>query len=249
LYIPRKLRSGGGKSVFSLPVILPRPQKPGGRTVNAVKHKVVIAEDHTILREGLRALLLPEEQFEVIGEANNGREAVQIISMLQPDVVLMDLSMPKLNGMEAIREVKVQYPQIKIIALTVHKAEEYILAALQAGANGYILKDATRHELITALHYVMAGKSYISPEISGTVIGGYLSGHQQIKNDSPWECLSKREREILKLIAEGHKNREIADQLCLSLKTVEKHRSNLMKKLDLHNTAALTAYAVGKGIV
>ena len=209
--------------------------------------RIVLAEDHTILREGLHALLAADPDFEIIGEARDGREAVRCIEKLEPDLLLMDLSMPRMSGMDAIREIKKRYPEIKIIALTVHKTEEYLLSTLQAGADGYVLKDATHEELVLAIKNVMGGKSYLSPGVSEKVIEGYLEGKES--NRSPWETLSQREREVLKLIAEGYKNKEIAEDLCISLKTVEKHRANLMKKLDLHNAAALTVYAMQKGLV
>lgn len=211
--------------------------------------KIVLAEDHTILREGLRALLGADPNFDIIGEAEDGREAVRCVERLEPDLLLIDLSMPRMSGMDAIREIKKRYPAIKIIALTVHKTEEYLLTTLQAGADGYVLKDATRDELIMAIKNVMGGKSYLSPGVSEKVIEGYLVGKESNRSSTPWETLSQREREVLKLIAEGYKNKEIAEDLCISLKTVEKHRANLMKKLDLHNAAALTVYAVQKGLV
>ena len=213
------------------------------------KKKIVIVEDHTILREGLRALLSTQKDLEVVGEAGDGREAVRVVARLVPDLVLIDLSMPKLNGMEAIREIKNLNPEIKAIALTVHKSDEYVLASLEAGANGYILKDASQGELILAIQYVMDGKIYISPSISGNIVEVYLDRRKGKKTLSTWDALTSREKEILKLIAEGYKNKEIAEDLCISLKTVEKHRANLMKKLDLHNAAALTVYAVDKGLV
>ena len=211
--------------------------------------RIVLAEDHTILREGLRALLSADPNLEIIGEAQNGREAVRCVEKLEPDLLLMDLSMPRMSGMDAIREIKKRYPEIKIIALTVHKTEEYLLTTLKAGADGYVLKDATHEELVMAIKSVMGGKSYLSPGVSEKVIVGYLDGRESNRTASPWETLSQREREVLKLIAEGFKNKEIAEDLCISLKTVEKHRANLMKKLDLHNAAALTVYAVQKGLV
>jgi len=211
--------------------------------------RIVLAEDHTILREGLRALLSADPNFEIIGEAQNGREAVRCVEKLEPDLLLMDLSMPRMSGMDAIREIKRRYPEVKIIALTVHKTEEYLLTTLKAGADGYVLKDATHEELVMAIKNVMGGKSYLSPGVSEKVIVGYLEGRESNRSASPWETLSQREREVLKLIAEGFKNKEIAEDLCISLKTVEKHRANLMKKLDLHNAAALTVYAVQKGLV
>jgi DNA-binding NarL/FixJ family response regulator len=213
------------------------------------KLRIVLADDHTILREGLRALLTADSSFEIVGEARDGREAVRCVEKLGPNLLLMDLSMPRMSGMDAIREIKKRYPDTKIIALTVHKTEEYLLTTLQAGADGFVLKDATHDELIMAIKNVMGGKSYLSPGVSEKVIEGYLKGKKSTQSLSSWESLSQREREVLKLIAEGYKNKEIADDLCISLKTVEKHRANLMKKLDLHNAAALTVYAVDKGLV
>jgi len=219
----------------------------GGEGVQNLR--IVLAEDHTILREGLRALLSTDPNFEIIGEAPDGRAAVRCVEKLEPDLLLMDLSMPRMSGMDAIREIKKRFPAIKIIALTVHKTEEYLLTTLQAGADGYVLKDATHEELVMAIKNVMGGKSYLSPGVSEKVIEGYLEGRESNRSLTSWETLSQREREVLKLIAEGYKNKEIAEDLCISLKTVEKHRANLMKKLDLHNAAALTVYAVQKGLV
>jgi DNA-binding NarL/FixJ family response regulator len=154
-----------------------------------------------------------------------------------------------MNGMEAIREIKKQSPKTKILVLTVHKTEEYILATLKAGADGYLLKDSTHTELMMAIKNVISGKHYISPGISEKVIEGYVEGKKTLKPRTSWETLTQREREILKLIAEGYRNKEIADDLCISVKTVEKHRANLMEKLNLHNVQALTAYAIEKGLV
>jgi two-component system response regulator NreC len=210
---------------------------------------VVIAEDHTILREGLRALLGSGSEFVVVGEAEDGRDAIQCVETHQPDIILMDLSMPRMNGIEAIRGIKRGSPQTKVVALTVHKAEEYVLTALKAGADGYMLKDATHAELVMALRSVIAGKRYLSPGVSDQVIQGYLEGRQTVKPASAFETLTTREREILKLIAEGYRNKEIADYLCISVKTVETHRSNLMRKLGLHNISELTAFAMDRGLV
>jgi DNA-binding NarL/FixJ family response regulator len=213
------------------------------------KGKIVIAEDHTILREGLRALLSSQDDLDVVGEAEDGREAIRQVEELAPDLILMDLSMPKMNGVEAIREIRRRVPETKILALTVHKAEEFIVEVLQAGADGYIPKDASSNELMMAIKSVLMGKRYLSPSVSKDVIEGYLESRRAFASSTTWETLTKREREILKLIAEGHKNKEIADFLCISVKTVEKHRANLMKKLDLHSAAALTAYAMERGLV
>jgi len=213
------------------------------------KAKIVIAEDHTILRESLRALLSLQEDLDVVGEAEDGREAIRRVEELTPDLILMDLSMPKMNGVEAIREIRRRVPETKILTLTVHKAEEFVLEVLQAGADGYIPKDASSNELVMAIKSVLMGKRYLSPSVSKVVIEGYLESKRTFVSSTPWETLTKREREILKLIAEGHKNKEIADFLCISVKTVEKHRANLMKKLGLHSAAALTAYAMERGLV
>jgi DNA-binding NarL/FixJ family response regulator len=213
------------------------------------KVRIFLVEDHTILREGLRALLTADPNFEIIGEAADGREAVRFVEKQVPDLILMDLSMPRMTGMDAIREIKKRYPATKIIALTVHKTEEYLRTTLQAGADGYVLKDATHNELMMAIQNVLNGKTYLSPGVSEKVVEGYLEGKESQMPNSTLGLLSQREREVLKLIAEGYKNKEIAADLCISLKTVEKHRANLMKKLDLHNAAALTAYAIEQGLV
>jgi DNA-binding NarL/FixJ family response regulator len=213
------------------------------------KKRIVIAEDHTILREGLRALLSSDPAFDVVGEGEDGRDAIQCVENLMPDLVLMDLSLPRMNGMDAIREIKKRCPGTKVLALTVHRTEEYILATLRAGADGYILKDATHGELVMGIRNVLKGKPYLSPGVSDKVIEGYLEGRKTLRTETPWDTLTQREREVLKLIGEGYKNKEIADYLYISVKTVEKHRANLMKKLDLHNTSALTAFAVEKGLV
>ena len=213
------------------------------------KKRIVIAEDHTILREGLKSLLAASADLAIVGEAADGREAIHRCRELKPDLLLLDLSMPRLGGLDAIGEVRRQAPATKILVLTVHKTEEYVLASLRAGAAGYVLKDATHQELLAAIRTVLSGKRYLSPDIADKVIDGYLQGRKNDVPATPWERLTPREREVLKLVAEGSKNREIADFLCISLKTVEKHRDSLMKKLDLHSAAALTAYAIEKGLV
>ena len=213
------------------------------------KVRIVIAEDHTILREGLRSLLSSNANFEVVGEAGDGREAIRQAKKLKPDLILSDLSMPRMNGMEAIKEIKRESPATKILVLTVHRAEEYILATFRAGADGYLLKDSTHSELLMAVKKVLSGTRYISPEISEKVIEGYIEGKKSLKSRTSWETLTQREREILKLIAEGYRNKEIAEDLCISVKTVEKHRANLMEKLDLHSIQALTTFAIEKGLV
>ncbi|NLI82713.1 MAG: response regulator transcription factor [Deltaproteobacteria bacterium] len=212
------------------------------------KKQILIAEDHTILREGLRMLLSSNPDLAVVGEAEDGIAAVRSAEALKPDLILMDLSMPRMNGMAAIQEIKRSCPETRILVLTVHKTEEYILAALKAGADGYVLKDATHNELMLAIQCVLSGKAYLSPGISEKVIEGYLEGRKTLKPVTAWDTLTQREREILKMVAEGYRNKDIADCLCISSKTVEKHRANLMRKLDLHSASALTAFAVEKGL-
>jgi len=213
------------------------------------KKRVVIVEDHTLLRAGLRALLAQDPDIEIVGEADNGRDAIQMIGSLSPHLVLTDLSMPGMNGIEAIVDIKRRFPGVHVLVLTVHKTDEYIHESLRAGADGYILKDASHDELRIAIRSVLNGKTYLSPDISAKVINGYLGTDKANTPSSPWDTLTHREREVLKLVAEGHPNKYIADYFCLSVKTVEKHRSNLMKKLDLHNASTLTAYAIEKGLI
>ena len=215
------------------------------------KRRILIAENHTLLRAGLRMLLSEIPDVEVVGEADNGRDAIRQCGALSPDLVLMDLTMPGMNGLEAIKDIKRRYPQIRVLVLTMHKTDEYIHESLRAGADGYILKDATHDALCGAIRNVLDGKTYLSPDISEKVINGYRGKAQSggSNTSTVWDSLTQREREILKLVAEGHRNKHIADFLCLSVKTVEKHRSNLMRKLDLHNGSSLTAYAIEKGLV
>jgi DNA-binding NarL/FixJ family response regulator len=213
------------------------------------KKRVVIVEDHTLLRAGLRALLAQDPDIDIVGEADNGRDAIQLIGSLSPHLVLTDLSMPGMNGIEAIVDIKRRFPGVRVLVLTVHKTDEYIHESLRAGADGYILKDASHDELRIAIRSVLNGKTYLSPDISSKVINGYLGTDKANTPSSPWDTLTHREREVLKLVAEGHPNKYIADYFCLSIKTVEKHRSNLMKKLDLHNASMLTAYAIEKGLI
>lgn len=207
-------------------------------------YRVLLADDHTILREGLRALLDAAPEIMVIGEAADGHEAVQMTNQLSPDVVLIDLSMPRMNGTEAIELIRKRNPNLKIIALTVHRTEEYVRATLDAGANGYVLKDDTRNELISSINAVMQGKTYLSPSICSQLVNGYLEPHNPNGSCTSWDALTLREREVIKLIAEGNTNKMIARMLSISVKTVEKHRGNLMKKLGLHSASKITAYAI-----
>ena len=212
--------------------------------------KVLLAEDHTIVRKGLRSLLDSEAGIKVVGEAEDGREAIKKVEKLQPDVVLMDISMPGLNGLEATRQLKKRFPEIKFIILTVHDHEEYVLQTLRAGASGYLVKKAAPAELISAIRAVYSGESFLSPSISRTVIDEYVRRSEQpSEKDEIYEKLTNREREVLQLITEGHKNRKIADLLHVSLKTVETHKANIMNKLNVSGTAELIRYAMDKGLI
>ncbi|MCF8052277.1 MAG: response regulator transcription factor [Desulfobacterales bacterium] len=215
------------------------------------KHKprIVIAEDYRILREGLRALLSFDGEFEIAGEAKDGQEALRQVEQIRPELLLLDLSLPRMNGAEVIREIKNRRLPTRILVLTVHADESQVYGALKAGADGYLLKTAGTGELTMAIRSVLAGRPYLSPSVSRGVIEGYLEDRGIGRPPPSWQQLSKRERQVLKRIAEGAKNREIAQELSISIKTVEKHRANLMRKLDLHNTAALTAFAIERGLL
>jgi DNA-binding NarL/FixJ family response regulator len=211
--------------------------------------RILIAEDHALMRAGLKALLSPEHGIVIVAEACDGKDAYRQALSQKPSLILMDISMPGTDGIQAIRTIKRRLPEIRVIVLTVHKAEEHVRTALDAGADGYVLKDDTHNELITAIRCVGEGKTFLSPGICDKVINGYLNHSSAQPTKNSWEILTHRERQVIKLIAEGHKNKEIAQYLAVSIKTVEKHRSNLMNKLDLHNGQALTAYAIEKGMV
>jgi DNA-binding NarL/FixJ family response regulator len=213
------------------------------------KKRIVIVEDHTIVRQGLQSLLDDRDDLEVVGMAEDGLNAIRCINEHQPDLVLLDLNMPKMDGISVIMEVTKNYPSIRILALTMHKDEDYILSAFKAGAHGYCLKASSQDELLMGIRTVLAGKTYVSPEISGKVLEGYLSDRMRIKEQSSFDTLTQREKEILKLVGEGHQNKQISDYLCISVKTVEKHRANIMAKLNIHTASGLTAYAIEKGLV
>jgi DNA-binding NarL/FixJ family response regulator len=212
-------------------------------------YRVVIAEDHTLFRQGIKALLSLESEFEVVGEAADGYQAIERAKELKPDLILLDISMPRVDGMAAIKEIKRVCAEAKILVLTVHKTEEHVLETLKSGASGYVLKDASREELLLAMKSVLQDKRYLSPDISARIVDGYLNGRGADEPDTPWKSLTPREKQVLKLVAEAYKNKEIADFLCISVKTVAKHRSNIMAKLDLHSASELTAYAMKRGLV
>lgn len=212
--------------------------------------KVLLAEDHAILRSGLVRLLGEKDGIEIIGEAENGREAVQKAQELNPDIVLMDIGMPVMNGMEATQEIKKRNQEVKVLVLTVHENEEYLYQAFRAGAEGYVLKKAADSDLVNAIHVVAAGDFVLHPSVTKMVMEHYLeklkSGNEPHPN---CDSLTDREREILKLVAEGYTCREIAETLFISVKTVETHKAHIMDKLDLHKRADLVHYAMRKGIL
>ena len=212
------------------------------------KIRILLVDDHTILRDGIRLLLEAEPDMTVVGEAEDGRTAVKLACQLKPDVVLMDIAMPLLNGLEATRQIKHDCPHAKVLILTMHENEEYIRQALASGAMGYILKDAAARELLNAIHAVHRGEAILSPAVTRLVVENYLRWGD-IQKDSSTNRLSPREREVLQLIAEGYSNKQIAEILCISIKTVQAHRMNLMSKLGLHDRAELIKYAIQRKII
>jgi two-component system response regulator NreC len=214
-----------------------------------MKIRILLADDHTILRAGLRMMLNAQSDMEVIGEAQDGRQALQEVQRLQPDVVLMDITMPDLNGIEATRQIKRIQPDVKILVLTMHEHDEYVFQALRAGASGYMLKEALDTELITAIHVIKSGQFYLSPTAQSVVVGDYLQRVHTGEERDSYSSLTEREREILKLVAEGHTNNQIAELLVISPKTVDTHRTHIMDKLNLHSRAELVKYAMRRGLL
>jgi len=213
------------------------------------KVRLLIADDHKIFRQGIKKLLEEEQDLQVVGEAADGREVVKKATELKPDIILMDIAMANLNGLEATKQIKKVLPESKIIMLTMHKNEEYVLQSFQAGASGYILKEGAVEELVSAIRSIHADKSFLSPTVSKTLVDAYLRKMETGKTETPFDLLTDREREVLQLIAEGFTNREVAKQLFISVKTVEAHRAHIMQKLNIHDIAKLVKYAIQKGLV
>lgn len=216
--------------------------------------RVLLVDDHTLMRQGLRAILEQEKDLRIVGEAADGREALRRVTKLKPDVVVVDISMPKVNGIEATRRILAARPSTRIVALSMHDGEDYVEQILRAGATGYVLKDAPARDLVAAIRATSAGGVHLDPRISAPVVARFLERGVPTPAPptpavDPGTRLTPREREVLQLIATGHTNRDIARGLALSVKTVEAHRTRIMAKLDVHNVAGLTRYAISTGMI
>jgi len=211
--------------------------------------RIVLADDHGIVRRGMRSLLESESDMQIVGEASEGREALRMCETLQPDVAILDVAMPQLNGLEVAAQAVRHWPGLRVIILSMYADEAYIVRALLAGARGYLLKEATEDDLVPAVRAVHAGKSYFSPAISRVLAEDYVRQLQQRGQQDSWDLLTAREREVLQLLAEGKTNKEVAGILNIGVSTVDTHRNRIMQKLGLRNFAELVLYAVRKGIV
>jgi two-component system, NarL family, response regulator NreC len=211
--------------------------------------RVILADDHAVMRHGLRLILEQHEGFEVLGEARDGREAVNLAEALHPDVAVLDITMPNLNGIEAARQITEKQPSVAVVVLSMHADESYVLRALKAGARGYLLKESPESDFVSAIRSVSDGKAFFSPAVSRLLVEDYVRQLQDKDIEDSYDLLTPREREILQLVAEGKSNKEIANLLNLSLYTVETHRSNILGKLNLHSVPELILYAVRKGVI
>ena len=212
-----------------------------------MKTKIILADDHKIIREGLRSLLEKQLDMEVIAEAHDGLTTVHLVQKLLPDIVIMDIGMPDMNGIEATRQIMTETKGVKVIALSMHSDRRFVLQMLKVGASGYLLKDSAFEELISAIHTVMANQPYLSPKITDVVVKEYLHGFPK-KESTVFTILTAREREVLQLLAEGKTTKQIASALYISVKTIETHRQQIMKKLNMHSIAELTKYAIREGL-
>lgn len=213
------------------------------------KMKVLIVDDHVIVREGLRALLETQPDIKIVGEAANGQEALNKVVEVKPDIVLMDITMPGINGLEATRQIKQRNPDVKILVLTVHEGDEYFFKMLTAGASGYFVKGGSSNELVSAMRIVRQGDVYLYPTVAKKLLGEYLQRVRTGNNKKDYNGLTNRERQVLKLIAEGDSNQKIAELLVLSPTTVQTHRTHIMAKLGIHNRTELVKYAIRHGFI
>jgi DNA-binding NarL/FixJ family response regulator len=213
------------------------------------KIRVLVVDDHTIVRDGICALLRLAGDIEVVGEAANGREALEMVRKLMPDVMLIDIAMPNMNGLEATRHIRKEFPRVKVLVLTQYDDKEHVFWAIESGASGFINKTAASSELVSGIRSVYRGDSFLSPSAARILVEDYQQEASIRKEQDPYKQLTDREREILKLLAEGYNTREIANMLVISNKTVEGHKTNLMSKLDIHNRTNLVKYALRKGII
>lgn len=213
------------------------------------KLRVLLADDHTLMRQGLRRIIEEQPDWEVVAEASNGREAVRLTLELLPTIVVLDIGMPQMNGIEAIRQITRKAPAVHVLILSMHSDEAYIVQVLQAGARGYLLKDSADEDLVRALNAIAQGKSFFSPAVARVMLDDYVRHLAERGVTDRYDSLSEREREIFQLVAEGRTNKEIAQLLALSPSTVETHRAHIMEKLDVHTAAEIVLYAVRKGII
>jgi len=216
---------------------------------NPKKIRILLADDHTLIRRGLRLLIEQQPELSVVGEAEDGRQAVSQAAQLKPDVAVLDIGMPNLNGIEAAKQISESDSNTSIVILSMYSDETYILRALKAGARGYLLKDSAETDLVRAIHSVAEGKSFFSPTVSRVLLDDYVQKLKRTGGENSYDLLTAREREVLQLVAEGKSNKEVADLLNLSVYTVETHRSNIMEKLNLKGVPELILYAVRKGII
>src|SRR5512140_3496876 len=220
------------------------------------KTRILIADDHDVVRSGLKMLLRSHASFSIVAEAADGEEAVRLTDKHLPDIAILDISMPKMDGIEATKQIKEQHPEVKVLILSVHENEEYAYQVLRAGASGYVLKNSGEKEIFDAIRSALSGERFFSPGISKIIVDGFVArseapsvGERKNQRTGSKQDLTEREVEVLRFIAQGLTNRQIADQLCLSFRTVNTHRANLMQKLDIHETAGLVRYAINAGLI
>lgn len=219
------------------------------RRYSMARLQILLGDDHAILRSGLRKILQERAEWEVVAEAGNGRDAVRLAVEVRPDIAILDIGMPLLNGIEATRQIVRRLPEMRVLILSMHSSEAYIVQALKAGAKGYLLKESADTELVRAVVAVASGKSFFSPAVAKVMLDDYVRNLTEKGLSDRYDALSEREREIFQLVAEGHSNKEVAALLCVSPATIETHRAHIFQKLDVHNAAELVLYAVRRGVI